>query len=273
MKLKHNKKRNTAFLYEVVIREITKAIIQKKVDRKKELLLFLKEHFNKNTILGKDLNLYKTLYETRDLPPHSAEKLIYEVKKERSKIDQKNLFKEQSMLIKKMNKLFSKSIFSNFVPNYKSLATIHQIFNEETPLKKRVLLEQKLLGTMLKENNKKDNELKPIDNLVFDTFIDKFNKKYSSEILEEQKNLIQKYLHSFADNGLELKIFLNEEIGRLKEVVKRSLKTEEIRSDQEMTSKTRKVLDILENFKNKKIDKKLINKIYKIQNLTKEIIN
>ena len=28
MKMKHNKKRNTAFLYEVIIRELTKAIVE-----------------------------------------------------------------------------------------------------------------------------------------------------------------------------------------------------------------------------------------------------
>jgi hypothetical protein len=273
MKLKHNKKRNTAFLYEVIIRETTKAVIEKNVERKKELLLFLKEYFNKNTTLGKDLSLYKTLCETHGLPPHSAEKLIYEAKKEHSRLDKEELFKEQSVIVNKMNKIFSKSIFSNFVPNYKSLATIQQIFNEETPLKKRILLEQNLLNTMVKRVNKRENALKPIDNLVFSTFTKKFNEKYSSEILEEQKKLIQKYLYSFVDNGVELKIYLNEEIGRLKDILKKSLNIEEIKSDQDMSMKAKNVLSILEEFKNEKIDKNLINKMYKIQNLAKEILN
>ena len=99
MKLKHNKKRNTAFLYEVLIREITKAVIQKDTERKKELLSFVKEHFNKSTALGKDLSLYKTLYEMYGLSPNNAEKLIYEAKKEHSKIEKSVMFKEQSVLI------------------------------------------------------------------------------------------------------------------------------------------------------------------------------
>ncbi len=32
MKLKHNKKRNTAFLFEVLVRELTKSVIQKRSD-------------------------------------------------------------------------------------------------------------------------------------------------------------------------------------------------------------------------------------------------
>ena len=35
MKLKHNKKRNTAFLYEILVRQLTKSIIDKNNDEKK----------------------------------------------------------------------------------------------------------------------------------------------------------------------------------------------------------------------------------------------
>ena len=34
MKLKHNKKRNTAFLYEALVKEITKAVMDKDVEKK-----------------------------------------------------------------------------------------------------------------------------------------------------------------------------------------------------------------------------------------------
>jgi hypothetical protein len=273
MKIKHNKKRNTAFLYEVVIREATKAVVQKNFELKNQLISLLKEHFNKNTDLGKDLSLYRTLCETHGLAPHSAEKLIYEVKKEHSQINKKTLFSEQSAVIKKINKLFSKSVFSNFVPNYKSLATVYQIFSEDTPLQKRVLLEQDLLGRMLRKFDKKQDHLKPVNNLIFKTFAKKFNEKYSSDLLEEQKSLLQKYLHSFADNGIELKIFLNEEIGRLKKVVSESLNFQDVSNDSEMVKKTKEVLKMLESFKNEKVDKNLVNKVYRIQNLAKEIKN
>ena len=40
MRLKHNKKRNTAFLYEVLTKEVAKAIVAKDLE-KKELVLSL----------------------------------------------------------------------------------------------------------------------------------------------------------------------------------------------------------------------------------------
>jgi len=70
---------------------------------------------------------------------------------------------------------------------------------------------------------------------------------------------------------LELKLYLNEEIGRLKKVVKASLQLEEVRADENMTEKTKKVLNILESFKNATPTQKNISKVLNIQELVKEI--
>ena len=57
--MKHNKKRNTAFLYECLIKELTKAIVRE--DKKRQFITkkVIKEFFNKNSELRKELNLYK----------------------------------------------------------------------------------------------------------------------------------------------------------------------------------------------------------------------
>jgi len=38
MKMKHNKKRNTAFLYECLIKELTKTIVRKEIDKKEKIV-------------------------------------------------------------------------------------------------------------------------------------------------------------------------------------------------------------------------------------------
>jgi len=273
MKIKHNKKRNTAFLYEVLIRELSRSIMEKNEQLKKELASIINKGFNKKTTLLKELNLYKALYETSDVHPHLAEKLITEVKKEHSKIDKDKLFLEQSSVIKQINKILSKSVFSNFVPNYKSIATIYQIFDNECPVKQRVLLENEIVRKLISNKNQKEGNMKPIDNIVFQSFINKFNLEYSTKLLEEQKQMLNKYISSFVDNGLELKVYLNEEIARLKKIVKNSLSSKEVKDDSDMTEKTKKVLLTLSKMKNENIDKRLINKIFKIQKLAKEILD
>ena len=53
--MKHNKKRNTAFIYETLTRELTKAIVEKNAARKNKTISILKEFFIKGAWLYYDL--------------------------------------------------------------------------------------------------------------------------------------------------------------------------------------------------------------------------
>ena len=60
MKFNHNKKRNTAFIYETLIMEFSKASINKQEERKQNILSILKEFFSKDKILKKLTPIFKT---------------------------------------------------------------------------------------------------------------------------------------------------------------------------------------------------------------------
>ena len=113
--------------------------------------------------------------------------------------------------------------------------------------------------------------MKPIDNLTYKTFVKKFNEKYSNSLLEEQKHLLSKFIGSFSDNGIDLKVYLSEEIPRLFEIVANSVNMKEISSDKDMLEKTNKVISMLKETNNRKINKDLVFDILKIQNLAKEM--
>ena len=116
-----------------------------------------------------------------------------------------------------------------------------------------------------------DKELmRPIDTLTYKTFVKKFNEKYATSLLESQKELLNRYVTSFADNGLELKVFLNEEIPRLLESVKTSLELPEVKADADMRTKTQEVIGLLESTSKRQVDNTFIHDILKIQNLVEE---
>ena len=117
----------------------------------------------------------------------------------------------------------------------------------------------------------KEDLMKPIDNLTYKTFVKKFNEKYSDSLLEEQKNLLNRYVISFSDNGLELKTFLSEEIPRLYKKVNESLELPEIKDDSDMLNKTQQVLEILKTTSNREVNNELVHDILRIQNLAKEL--
>ncbi len=268
MAKRHNKKRNTAFLYEALVRELTKSIVNKNNKRKAYIVSILKEHFNKNTLLYRELQLYKDAVST-GLDSVYAEKFINYLKMEHEKLDKKVLFEEKNAIISKINKVLSKSIYSNFVPNYKDLATISQLFDDDVTVKNRIFLENKIIESLTSSSHER-KEMKPITNLAYKTFIQKYNSQYS-DLLEEQKCLLNHYITSFSDNNLNLSIFLNEEIDRLRIVLRESLEMDEIKEDPKMVQSTNEVLNLIDSFKETPISEGLVKKILKIQGLVKEI--
>ena len=270
MKLKHNKKRNTAFIYEALVKELTKSVIKKDNAKKNKILSVIKEGFSRGSALSEELRIFSALATEADLEKNMVEKLIMEARFLHKEIDQAKLFKEQTKIINRINKELSSAVFSNFVPNYKHLATIAQIFDKGTSIKDRIILENRLIKSLMPKSEQ-EGGLKPIDNLIYSKFVEKFNDKYSNDRLhEEQKSLLNHYITSFADNGIKFKIFLNEELGRLKDEVKLLLTTQEISEDQAITSKVNEVLSTLRSFSDRDVDAAAIRDILHIQNLVRE---
>ena len=103
-------------------------------------------------------------------------------------------------------------------------------------------------------------------------FVERYNKQYESKNLhEEQRKLLQKYVMSFSDNGFDLNIYLNEEIGRLKNILSESGDIKEIAEDAEMFEKSTAILNILESFKKQPVSIDVVKKVLRVQNLAREI--
>lgn len=274
-KNKHNKKRNTAFLYEALLKEVTKAIISGDRKAKKTAISILKESFAPKTILSEELELYKTLLETKEMDNLAAEKIVFQVRQARNNLNESDIQEAQSRLISRVNRELSSSVYSNFVPNYKNIATVSQLFSTDegnANIKSGVLLEQKVVSSMMEAVIAPDApKMKPIDNLVFKSFVSKYNKEYSSGILSEQKELLNRYILSFSDNGVDVSIYLNEELGRLHGVLTDALASDEIKTDSTMVESTKRVISMIDGFRETPINKDLIEDVLKIQNLVSEI--
>ena len=270
-KFKHNKKRNTAFLYEALLQELTKAVVGKQSKRQAVVVGIIKEHFSPKTVLGSELGLYRSLYETQGMDTKDAERLVVEVRRQHErKVDPKILFKEQSSLIKKINMTLSSGVYANFVPNYKDFATIAQMFSDKTSAKESILLEKQIVAN-ISSSEEEEVRLQPIDNLTYKTFVEKFNEQYDGVLYEEQKDLLMRFIFSFSDNAVALKTYLNEEVGRLRSVIKESLNLNEIKADSQMRVNTEKVLDILDSFRERRVDRKYLSEVMKIQQLAREV--
>tara|TARA_R100000008_G_C3555813_1_gene153112 strand:- start:210 stop:1040 length:831 start_codon:yes stop_codon:yes gene_type:complete len=272
MKVRHNKKRNTAFVFEALIREATVAILKGDEKRKDAAIRIIKKHFHEGKLLKKDLQCYRSLYENQDLELETCEKILKEAHLQKRLIDPQGLFAQQTALIRDINKDLDSEVFNNFVPNYRTLATIDQMFSFKTSPKTKVILEQEILANMKARQDNMDNA-SVIDNLTYRTFVEKFNQKYESDLLEEQKSLLMHYISSFTDNALQLKIYLNEELTRLKKLLNEAKTSEVIEGDEDMLSKTEQIVERLESFSKTEITENVLMTVLKTQSLVKEIYN
>ena len=271
IKTRHNKKRNTLFLYEALMKEITACILGKDEMRKAMIVSIFKEHFRKGTLLKSEIDIYHGLLESTDLSRNLAEKIIVESKKQHALLNKDKIFEEQTNLIDTINRKLSPAVFSNFVANYKNLATIAQLFSNTLPAKSRVILEQIVIGKMCsKSEDVAEERMKPLDDLVYKTYIRKFNEKYGNNLLKEQKDLLTHYVMSFSDGGSSLKFFLNEEIFRIKKSLLETTKKKEISEDATLSEMTKRLSLKLESFKTKNLDQEMLGEILKIQQFVAE---
>ena len=271
MKIKHNIKRNTAFVYEALVREATVAILKEDVERKEKAVSIIKKHFHSQSILRQDLDCYRSLYENQSLDEKTSQKILNEVRMQKHMLDPTGLFKQQTELIHDINKELTPEVFNNFVPNYKALATIDQMFSTKTSPKNRVILEVEIVKGMT--TTPQSAEQPAVDNVTFRTFVGKFNDKYQNGLLQEQKDLLTRYITSFSDNSLELKMYLNTEISRLKTKLAEAVNVDEISNDNDMLEKTNKIVKKLESFSKSDINENVLMTVLKTQSLVEEIYN
>jgi len=268
MKVKHNKKRNTAFLFEALIKELTKSVINKETRRTKFVKDILREHFRSGTVLSKELECYNALVEKSGLDSYTAEKMVFRAKRAYDDIGHSEIFKEQSLVIKKINENLGKDVYGNFVPNYQSLASLAQIFSDKLPVKSRVLMEQRIIESITSEEPL-SSEMKTVDSLVMQKFTERFNDTYD-ELLNEQKELLSRYITSFNESGADFRLFVGRELQRISEAVSHSMETPEVSEDLEMVENTKKVLEKIGGLNVSQLTEKDILKVLKLQRLVRE---
>ena len=133
-------------------------------------------------------------------------------------------------------------------------------------------MERALIGAMAAKPGKpnKSKEMPHVDKLVFKTVIENFNKKYGDELLTEQKDLLNKYIVSSLGSGVEFKVYMNEEIGRLKEEVSTLHDKQVFSENKDLGEKLAEVKEALNKLQIRKIDPAMIEKVMQVQKLVKE---
>jgi len=231
-KIKHSKIRNTGLLFEFLLRQVTADVLNK--DNDSIALKIVKEKFNENTELGKELALYNTLINKKYNSDKKADYFITEVIKVRHSFNNSALKREKYNLIKQIKENYNLQKFlSSKVPNYKLYASIYKLFefnNSLSPDEKTEsyfnLVEN--ITTINKKLNLSDsiNAKLPDDEdlriITYRTLLEKFNQKYS-HLNSHQKNLLRAYINNVSNTN-SLKEYINKHLPMIKKEIRSHIK-------------------------------------------------
>ena len=234
MKSKHSKYKNTGVLFELLTRQLTSETISG--DSTKSLN-FLKNHFNSKTELLKEYKIYHTLATQKYKKESQATMLIEELIKAHLNLNKSQLRREKYNLIKNIKESYNvNNFFKSKINNYKIMASIYNLLEnkEATPQSiissKTTLLEhiiekptKNTKNTVLENYQKQDKDTKLI---TYKLILEKFNEKYDG-LGENQKLLLKEYVNNVS-NSPSLKLYINEEVKKVKkELIKYSKKVED----------------------------------------------
>lgn len=273
-KNKANKGRNIGFIFEALTREVAKASIEGDKVRQDRGMYAIKTFFASDTNIGKVLSLYQTLLETKGVTDEQARRILNEVYKVFADyVDKNELESEQGEMTDYINANFDKkALFMNFIPNYKSLATIGQLFSNNLRPNKKIMLEDVLCDSMsTKIEEQAGQNLEPMDKLSLSIYINNFNEKFSQELLPEQRTLLGRYITSISDNGTALKVFINDELGRIKGALSESKSDPEIATDAQMLDGINRIEKMCQAYQKRPIDESAVGEIMKLQALIHEV--
>ena len=221
-KVKHNKIRNTGLLFEFLLRQITSDVLNK--DQNSKAVQIVKQKFNENTELGKELALYNILITKKFKSDTKADYFINEVMKTRSDLNNSTLRREKYNLIKEIQLNYNLQKFmSSKVPNYKVFASIYKLFEYSTlsPDEKTESFFNIVEHVTTEDNNLRLSETVrtlPDDEdlriLTYRTLLEKFNQKYT-KLSGAQKNLLREYINNVSNTN-SLKDTLKQIVKELK---------------------------------------------------------
>ena len=233
--IKHSKFKNTGFIFEWLVRQITSEIMSGTTNSKAEKIL--KEYFSAKKELSKELKLYQYLINERYNSESKAQKFVETVCEARKRLDEQKLTKEKYNLIKEIKEIYNIDDFiKSPISNYKNLASIYKVFeatitkesfepkdivNSKFTIVENIInssienKDKKVTDRVLEEYRKQDEEVRM---LSYKMLVENFNSKYNN-LSAGQKNLLKEYINNINNTG-KLKEYVNNEVNTLSEGLK-----------------------------------------------------
>jgi len=244
---RHNKKRDTGLVYEFLVRQLSRSVVEKDPMTYKRTLEIVKKYYGDGTTLSEERELFDVIRSARGLSEASARRVLGEVERHARGMDAKRIDIKKSNLIKEINYSFGQDFFSDHrVPEYRLLASIQMVVdaartqNRLTESVQKIQLEEGLVRYMTTRGSFSEGttQRSEVDALVMSMVAKRFNEKYSTSLTEPQKKLLEKYIRwQVTGDAKPLSEALVVEMRRINDALTRASFMKEVIEDKSMSSK------------------------------------
>jgi hypothetical protein len=266
MNIKHNKIKNTGILFELLVRKVASDVLDGKSDS--FAVKLMREHFHSKTELGKELQLYRSFFNSNVLSEGKAFNMLELVLERRSTLNEKILEAQKFLLIREIKQHCDlKQFMAGRVPSYKVYASVYKLFESVTKvddhaaimqinemMTARFVIVEHLKGALKEEKIIKETaysevlkeQPEEIRYLSYKFLLERFNEKYSN-FSDKQKNLLREYIN----NGTDLEKFGKYVCEEAKQLIQRIKKNSHKIKNEVTRIKINEVASQLQNIQTK----------------------
>lgn len=206
MSKSHSKKRNSALVYEFLVRWMSTALVEGRDSEAKVALALIKKHYRPGTELYKEYRLADSLAKATVSSSATAASILSEAKRAARAHDMKKLNEEKFRLLNEINSAVKDSLFwDRPVPLYKTLATIQTLINDwrkdprDIDLVRLAEYEEQIV-TWLQESKDSPKKLEEMkgnpgeDRLLLRIMSKKLEEKYGDALNPMQRTILKEYV-------------------------------------------------------------------------------
>lgn len=217
--LKNSKFKNTGFLYEILVRQITNDLLNENTNSSYKII---KKYFGDDSHITKELGLYKMVIEQKFDTEHRASKFLDSVIKSRKNLDDDTLKKSRYHLVKELKSNYDiDSLLKTRLHDYKLYSSIYKLFEyDEADDPVDINKSRNYVLNHLLNKNEDDSVEKEVSKyfenidsestqMVYELVVDKFNEKYK-KLLPEQKEILKQYITNSANSDKYVSFFTNK---------------------------------------------------------------
>tara|TARA_Y100000310_G_scaffold343325_2_gene450429 strand:+ start:3145 stop:4023 length:879 start_codon:yes stop_codon:yes gene_type:complete len=275
----HNKKRNVGLIYEFLVRNMTKNIVEGNNTAAAVSLDVLKRHFNKSSELYKEFRLLNSLFATTVSNKAVAANIVAEARNLAISHKAKKLSKEKSLLIKDINyNINEQKFYKQNVNNYKMYATIHNAIQcwrvpSADNLQKLAKYEDQIVSWLVtpKDVQPITEEYSDANNFIVQLMSKKIKEKYINAFSQQQNVLLNEYI--VAGDNKQKKDQLKNKFLSIKENTMQLIEkyVTEQKQDRYLVEKLKVVTDKIQNISEISVNSSNLNLMLILTKLNEEL--